>query len=213
MASPIIIHFTSAQPIQVKLAVLHSELMRAKRAGSDQEAVERGIQKVKDIFLSNGYPSRIVKRAIFKITHMNKENNRDKGKHDSMANISLPFIDDDLSRNINRKVRSLGLPIKIAWQKGKSVSNILIRSALNPPPCPSGSKICHACESGLRGSCTSKNVVYEVKCMLCQGANYIGETKRQARLRFNEHLRDAKNKTRDVPLSVITCELIILTAS
>ena len=54
MASPIIIHFTSAQPIQVKLAVLNSELTRAKRTGSNDEAIERGIQKVTNIFLSNG---------------------------------------------------------------------------------------------------------------------------------------------------------------
>ena len=67
MASPIIIHFTSAQPIQVKLAVLNSELTRAKRTGSNDEAIERGIQKVTNIFLSNGYPLRSIKRAIFKV--------------------------------------------------------------------------------------------------------------------------------------------------
>ena len=186
--------------MQVKLAVLHSELLRAKKTGSDNDAIERGIQKVTDIFLLNGYPSRVVKRSIFKVKHMEKQYNPNKNpaKQDNLTYISLPYIDDDLSRKINGKIRSSGLPIKIAWQKGQSVSNILIRSALNPPTCPSGNKTCFTCESGLKGFCTQRNVVYEIKCMLCQDT-YIGETKRQVRLRFNEHLRDAKNRTRDTP--------------
>ena len=202
MASPIIIHFTSAQPIQVKLAVLHSELTRAKRTSTNDEAMERGIQKVTKIFISNGYPLRTIKRAIFKVKNIQKLNNnkqdKDRLKHNTTF-ISLPFIDDDLSRRINVKVRSSGLPIKIAWQKGQTTSSMLVKSALNPPKCPSGNKTCHACVAGVEGKCTTKNVVYEIKCMLCQDVNYIGETKRLLRLRFNEHLRDAKNRTRDTP--------------
>ena len=44
-AAPIIVHFTSAQPIQVKLAVLHSELTRAKTVESNEAAVQRGTNK------------------------------------------------------------------------------------------------------------------------------------------------------------------------
>ena len=199
MASPIIIHFTSAQPMQAKLAVLRSELTRAKRRGSNDEAVARGIQKVTEIFRSNGYPLKIIKRTIFQATKMHTGNSqRSKNKAEHMTYISLPFIDDDLSRKINAKVRSSGLPFKIAWMKGQSLSDILVRSALYPPRCPSGSKTCNTCEAGLQGKCTTKFVVYEIKCNLCQNS-YVGETKRLVRLRFNEHLRDAKNKTPDTP--------------
>ena len=164
MASPIIIHFTSAQPMQVKNAVLHSELTRAKRTGSNDAAVERGIQKVTNIFLSNGYPLRIIKRAIFKVKNAEKLKRK---QHRVIQNkektfISLPFIDDDLTRKINAKVRSSELPIKIAWQRGKTVPSVLVHSALKPPNCPSGNKICHACEAGVKGRCTTKNVVYEI---------------------------------------------------
>ena len=107
---------------------------------------------------------------------------------------SLPFIDDDLSRKINAKVRSSGLPIKIAWQKGPTVSSILIHSALNPPMCPSGNKTCHACEAGVKGRCTTKSAVFRIRCAICQNADYIGETKRPVRLRYNEHLRNAKKQ-------------------
>ena len=201
MASPIIIHFSSAQPIQVKHAVLHSELLRATRTGSNDEAIERGIEKVTDIFLLNGYPHRIIKRAIFKVKHAEKINSKQNKNKESQNTtfISLPFIDDDLSRKINAKVRASGLPIKIAWQRGETIASLLVRSALNPPKCPSGHKTCYACEAGIEGRCTTKNVVYEIRCMLCRDSNYIGETKRPVRLRFNEHLRDSKNKTTDTP--------------
>ena len=188
--------------MQVKLAVLNSELTRAKRTGSNEEAIERGMQKVKHIFISNGYPLRIIKRAEFKVKHSGqlREQNRDT-QNKNTTYVSLPFIDDDLTRKINAKVRSSGLPIKIAWQRGQTVSSALVRSALNPPKCPSGNKRCHACEAGVKGHCTTKNVVYEIKCTLCHDheTNYIGETKRLLRLRYNEHLWDAKNKTEDTP--------------
>ena len=186
--------------MQVKLSVLHSEVTRAKRTGSNTRAIERGINKVTKIFLSSGYPLQIIKRAISKAKHTEKRDGQKRDIHNKDTTfISLPFIDDDLTRKINAKVRSSGLPIKIAWQRGQTVSNILVRSALNPPRCPSGSKTCNACEAGLRGKCTTKNVVYEIQCALCQNTNYIGETKRLIRLRFNEHLRDAKNRTTDTP--------------
>ena len=168
MASPIIIYFTSAQPMQVKLAVRHSELLRAKRTGSNREAIERGVQKVRNIFLANGYPNRIINPAIFKMRHTKQSNskqNRD-AKNQNITFISLPFIDDDLSSKINAKVRASQLPIKVAWQKGQTVSSILASSALTPPHCPSGNKTCHACKAGVEGKCTTKNVVYEIKCTI-----------------------------------------------
>ena len=49
---------------------------------------------------------------------------------------------------------------------------------------------------------TQKNVVYKVTCGLCDETPsvYIGESKRRVRERFNEHIRDAKNKTNNIPL-------------
>ena len=39
-----------------------------------------------------------------------------------------------------------------------------------------------------------------ISCNLCANKNsYIGESKRSVRLRFNEHLRDAKNKAKNTP--------------
>ena len=89
----------------------------------------------------------------------------------------------------------------MAWTSGKTLAKHTIRSALESPPCPAGVKRCNTCEAGLAGRCQTKNVVYKIKCELCieDPSVYIGESRRRIRERFNEHLRDAKNKTKNTP--------------
>ena len=74
---------------------------------------------------------------------------------------------------------------------------------MSKPACPGGRR-CHTCSTGFVGDCTQKNVVYEIRCELCRQDGhdcvYIGETKRPLRLRFNEHVRDLKNRTPDTPM-------------
>ena len=67
-----------------------------------------------------------------------------------------------------------------------------------------GGRKCPCCEAGLRGRCHEKNVVYQMECQLCaQGESvYVGETRRSVRLRYNEHMRDAKNNKLDTPFGL-----------
>jgi len=51
MASPIILPYTSAHPIQTKRSVLYAQLLRAKRLGSSIPAQNRGMQKIESLFL------------------------------------------------------------------------------------------------------------------------------------------------------------------
>ena len=112
----------------------------------------------------------------------------------SVTYITLPYIDDQLSRKINNVAQKSELHIKIAWKGGKTLANTLIRSTLEQPPCPRGNRnTCHACEAGVAGKCHLKNVVYQITCTLCSSI-YIGETRRRVRTRFMEHLGDARNK-------------------
>ena len=116
--------------------------------------------------------------------------------------ISLPYVDDTLARRVDGAVRSSGLKARVAWVSGKTVAKHLTKSALDSPPCPAGAKRCNTCEAGLAGRCHTKNAVYKIICNLCveKPAVYIGESKRRVRDRFNEHLRNAKNRTRNTPL-------------
>ena len=213
MAAPIIIHYSSAHPMQCKYSVLYSQLLRAKRLGSDQEAQKRGLAKMTALFRQNGYPTRLIERTKHRVmyfershskstgTGTHKQDNNTRGKNDTTY-ISLPYIDDTLARRVDGAIRSSGLKVRTAWISGKTLAKHMIRSALDSPPCPAGVKKCHTCEAGLPGRCHTKNAVYKISCNMCDENQsvYIGESKRRVRERYNEHLRDAKNKTRNTPL-------------
>ena len=115
------------------------------------------------------------------------------------AYIRLPFISDRVAAQVKSVVRSSGLPVEIAWINANTLKKRLVRSRLNPLPCPSGSRRCHSCHAGLENECGTKNVVYELTCSHC-GDKYIGETSRPVRLRYNEHRRSAINGAADTPL-------------
>ena len=88
---------------------------------------------------------------------------------------------------------------------GHSLKSKLVRSAYLPVPCPGAGKHCNCCEAGLRGKCHTENVVYRMACTLCtkDESFYVGETRRSDRLRYNEHIRDAK-KRKQILHSVFT---------
>ena len=93
--------------------------------------------------------------------------------------------------------------IRFAWKGKYTLRNTLVRSDFSQPECPAGRRKCNACSSGVKGKCTISGVVYCVTCNLCTSDNnrvaYIGECKRPIRLRFNEHVLDAKNNSFDTP--------------
>ena len=208
MAAPIILHFSSAHPIQCKRSVLYSQLLRAKRIGSDKQAEERGMAKIESLFRHNGYPNKLIQTTKHKVlfthkpgTAQNRNTNVHKMDRQDTTYISLPYIDDTLARRVDGALKSSGLKARIAWSSGKTLAKHVIRSALESPPCPAGNKKCNTCEAGLSGRCHTKDVVYKITCTLCDQTPsfYIGETKRRVRDRFNEHIRDAKNKTTNTP--------------
>ena len=205
MAAPIILPYSSAHPIQTKRSVLYSQLLRAKRLGSSAAAQVRGMQKIESLFLANGYPAKLIKKTKFSVTAQNSKvpDRQSKSKQSNRSDtiyLSLPYIDDKLSRKIDSVVKSSKLPVRIAWQSGQTLSDKLTASALEKPQCPAGNKKCNCCLAGLKERCHSKNAVYMITCNLCANKPaYIGESKRSVRLRFNEHVRDAKNKTKNTP--------------
>ena len=94
--------------------------------------------------------------------------------------------------------------MRVAWKGGPKMRRKLVRSAFRPVPCPGGGRRCNGCEAGLRGKCHTKNVIYRIDCTLCANGEsfYIGETRRSVRLRFNEHIRDAKNNKTETPFGL-----------
>ena len=208
MAAPLILNYDSAHPKQTKHSVLFSQMLRAKRIGSSIECQNRGMDQIESLFLTNGYPHRLIKRTRHRvITHYSRppkhtaHNMSHNNITDQHTYMSLPYIDETLLRRVQAAVKSSKLPLRVAWKGGKTLANILTKSALEPPPCPAGSRTCHTCEAGLAGKCHIKNVVYKITCNHCPNntTTYIGETRRSVRERFMEHLREFKNKAANTP--------------
>ena len=197
MAVPIILPFNSAHPMRTKKAVLTAELKRAVRVSSDQTTRERSLSKMKNLFEENGYPPNLIQK---KTQELSRPTQRHTTNAKDNTYVTLPFVDDQLARKVEGAIRTSGLPLRPAWSNKNTLKHKLVRSSLESPACPGG-KRCHACKAGLKGQCTSKNVVYQITCQICAAPEpfYIGETKRHIRLRFNEHRRNAINKTQGTP--------------
>jgi len=206
MAAPIILHYDSAHPMATKKAVLTSQMRRAARVSSDTISCERSLAKMKTLFLENGYPAHRVHSAARAVHPHNRSRISGQRRHRACSNpnyvyMRLPFVDDQLCRQVNAAIRSSHLDhVRVAWTSGPTLKSYLVRSALELSPCPAGRRTCHTCSNGLKGRCTRKNVVYKITCNSCLGIFYVGETKRSIRDRYNEHLGDARLRREYTPL-------------
>ena len=205
MTAPIILHYMSCHPMSTKRAVLNAEMKRAIRVSSDKETTNRSIGLIKRLFRQNGYPDTLINKAEKNNLGIAKRKTENKNKAKT-TNIfmRLPYINETVARRVNGILRSSKTGLKAAWVSGPTLSSKLIRSAFTSPPCPSGQRHCHTCDSGLQGKCTRKNVVYQITCRFCEQKKqkevYIGECTRPVRYRFNEHLSDARLRKPDTPL-------------
>ena len=211
--SGIIIHATSAHPMATKKAVIRSEFRRASRVSSDAATSARSCDKIQQLFEANGYRKQLVRRLRREVTQPAPRRQpvdgerRERGRgatRELDGYLTLPYIDESVCAKVNSVVRKSSLNLRVAWRNNNTVRNCLVRSAYSPPQCPSGARVCNACESGLEGRCLTSGVVYKLKCVLCERkgevVTYVGETKRPIRLRFNEHVLNAKNKTPETPI-------------
>ena len=142
--------------------------------------------------------NRLKNEAVRRATAKPGSTNRERP---SPIHLTLPFIDDDLCRRTEAIIKNSRLNFRVAWKGGPNLKKRLVRSAYLPPPCPGAGRHCNCCQAGLSGKCHLKNVIYRIDCSLCEKDQtfYVGETRRAVRLRYNEHLRDAKNNRPDTP--------------
>ena len=200
--SGIVLHFHSAHPSSTKISMARNQFKRALLVSSDKDREEKSVSKMWNLLLSNGYPKHILKRTLREAKIPSTKQGSKKKDADVDGFLTLPYVDEKLSKRVKSVVRKSGMNIRLAWRNNKKLKNVLVNSAISPPPCPGASRGCHCCKCGLAGRCTTKNVVYRISCTLCKDrpAIYIGESKRPIRLRFNEHVRNMLNASPDTPL-------------
>jgi len=206
MNSGIILHYKSAHPTSTKHNIVRNQFRRAIRNSSNDTKEKKSIDKILTLLVQNGYPVKVPRRLLNDVRHRGR---RAPARTDRTSRrnedgfLCLPYVDEELLCKIQSKVKKSGFNIRIAWRNPQKLKNKLVRSSLSKPRCPGGQR-CHTCASGFTGDCTQQNVVYKLNCRVCQrngqGSTYIGETKRPVRLRFNEHLRDARNETEGIPM-------------
>ena len=117
-------------------------------------------------------------------------------------------------RKLGQRLRSYE---KESFKRDKSLRNSLVKGSLStelePGTFKCSRKRCNTCPfitntvsiSGPKNStqitdhfdCTSRNVIYCIRCTACNQL-YIGETGRRLGDRFREHLLDVKNNSQDV---------------
>ena len=208
MSANVILHFDSAQPMTVKRATARSQFLRALRIASSGDPTERSLDKIDRLFQSNGYPPATLRKARREAIHTHagrgSGTRRQSGRNVPKTPLVLPFVDDKLSHQIQGIVKNSGISFQLAWKGGETVGQKLIRSAHSSPPCPGGGRYCNTCHAGLAGRCHTKNTVYRIDCTLCpEGQSfYVGESRRSIRVRFNEHLGDARHKRTDSPFGI-----------
>ena len=184
-------------------------LIRAIRLSTPGQPRTRSIKTIEKLFLDNGYPNHLIKRVRSEVIGPHRRSGTRASRHDTQRGTSpvplvLPFIDDSLCHTVKGIVKSSRVAFRVAWRGGPNLKSKLVRSARLPVKCPGGGRVCNACNAGLKGSCHTKNVIYRVDCLRCgEGESfYVGETRRSVRLRYNEHLRDAKNKRGETPFGL-----------
>ena len=103
--------YDSALPKEVKMSVATEQFRRAKRNASTKQGRERGISKIENLLKQNGYPENAITRT--KELSEWRRNDREN-KYDSI--LKVPFINDDLARDVRRAVRSYDKKIRVVFQ-------------------------------------------------------------------------------------------------
>ena len=198
--------YESALPETVKKSVAVEQFRRADRNANNVPGRQRGNEKIEDLLRTNNYPHEIIQAAKRRATLQRSERRR---MEERSFVIKLPFINDQLAQQVRRTVRSFDRTVRVVFQAGQSLRDMLVSSLLDQEECPKvlsqrvkkrgRPKECRACDAGLtEGNCTRKGVIYTMQCSICE-AEYVGETERCLRERFAEHHRQACAATTGTP--------------
>ena len=201
--------FNSALPGEVKSSVAVEQFRRARRNASTEQGIQRGIEKIERLLRENDFPPDVIQTAKERATLRQKEQQRNKTSDSRSSIIKLPFVDDHHARSVRQAVRSFSKDVRVVFCAGRSLKDMLVSSSFGCRECPKERyekkrtrgrpPECRACDAGIRGGeCMMKNVIYSMFCSECN-AEYIGETARCLRERYQEHYRQARALTVGTP--------------
>ena len=164
--------WVSNQPKQYKINLIKCLCNRASRICSSYNLLMKELDNYKKIFIANGYPHNVIKKAMRKF-ELKKNDNNIQQQHNSMIQtvyISLPYY-NEISIKLAKKIKMLlDLPNKKVMFGYKSQTRI---SSLFSPTYREKKKL-------------NNQLIYQYNCQNCN-YSYIGQTSRNVDQRKREH--------------------------
>ena len=171
------------------LGVLKGLIHRAHLICDMKEDLLKELQLLKDVFISNGYPRKLVERTINDSwkSELKKqideslydENRQDDEKPEEnpgyFDTLNVPYI-AGFSERLSRELRHINIGVTYTFSKGKTLYNSFCK--LKPP-----------CSQDMR-----KNVIYCLGCKYCSQI-YLGETQQWYPNRKHQHQYAVKNQS------------------
>ena len=173
------VHFESALPTNNKETYIENETTRISQRCSKKEDYEKHIKKFQSILKTNGYPE-----ATIRNNTKRKQRTTKTTKSKPEFYFEFPFINDKTDNKIKRIFKEEGLPISI-YRKSYTLKQALSKK---------DEEICKLNNCYIRNNkiCSTKNCVYEAKCIGCNEI-YIGSTTRPLHIRAKEHINNKKS--------------------
>ena len=193
----IFLSYLSAHPRSILLSVAENELRRAIRRSNTDEGAKRGLKKISDLLRENDYPEKIVERSCHKVKQradeiVEKVNENGSDFLGSRNILKLYYIDEQHKRKLLKELKNSKLiteHTRVIFIPGPKLTNLLVRSKLNPQKCNKHLGKCYVCLSQENPThCMVKDFVYSLECCLC-GSEYVGESGRRFNTRMWEHFR------------------------
>ena len=183
----ITLNYRSHHPTANKIAIIHSELARARNnssAGNHREATAMITNKL----ISNGYPERLLQREREQRASRRHQHRKRRpvDKPQSLV-LRVPYINDGFNARIRaclerNKIEARLVnprPPTILQRSRKLKKSSQQRCSMRNCPIP-------------YLECTTSYVIYEGTCQHCQEENsYIGSTMQQLHHRVQQHIRAA----------------------
>ena len=175
----------------MKIGAIQNTLKTISLISSDNNLKATAESELRDRTIRNGYAAETITTGNLRTCKTKKSSNTPNPD----ACLVIPFISEEFTADVRRTIKKKGLNIRVIQRPGKSLRSMLVQSRPYDNHCRTGPKckFCQVCDK--KNMCFRKDLVYSIKCGLCDKNHgiYVGETSRPFAVRFNEHLRSARN--------------------
>ena len=189
----VFLNYNSHHPKSILINTAMNEFRRAYNNCSTDEFRKSGYNKISKILLSNEYPQHVINQILQKFDRQIIKGTKQRVKKELY--LVLPYIDEQCSRKVKAQLRKSGLleKTRVVFKSGNTLKQTLVSTKLRPTKCNKQNiNTCTTCDLDKSKICMNKNLVYELKCNICQ-ETYVGETCRHLRTRVREHYLDSQH--------------------